>query len=279
MPDEPAAAAAATPAAAAAAAAASPAAGTPLSGGVTPAAAAAASPAQVAAGHSSPGGAARPVYSGPPPGFAAPAAGSPNGALAGSPPSASLPARPAVDAAAPVPSAPLPASLPQRVVPVGPASSAPFAPGAFGGPGGGEAAFVSLLKGKGIDASWTWESAMREIITEPLYKALKSMSERKAAFAKYVAELQREENERREAQVKELEPGVRELLENMKQLKPFFSIEATNQILADEPKWKQLREVGEEKARELWETVKKEWKEKETVSGCAPQEKPQCGRH
>ena len=33
---------------------------------------------------------------------------------------------------------------------------------------------------------WTWEQTMREIITHPIYRALKTPSERKAAFHAYL---------------------------------------------------------------------------------------------
>ena len=52
-----------------------------------------------------------------------------------------------------------------------------------------EQAFMGMLKTIEVDKTWTWEQTMRETITEPLYKALKTLAERKAAFEKYVAEL------------------------------------------------------------------------------------------
>lgn len=57
---------------------------------------------------------------------------------------------------------------------------------------------MSMLKTVGVTAEWTWERVMRETVTEPLYKALKTLSERKAAFEKYVVESKREEQEERE---------------------------------------------------------------------------------
>jgi pre-mRNA-processing factor 40 len=48
----------------------------------------------------------------------------------------------------------------------------------------GEKAFFHLLRKAGVDATWTWEQTMRAIITDPLYKALNSLAERKAATHK-----------------------------------------------------------------------------------------------
>ena len=48
----------------------------------------------------------------------------------------------------------------------------------------GEKAFTYLLRKAGIDANWTWDQTMRAIITDPLYKALNTLAEKKAAWQK-----------------------------------------------------------------------------------------------
>lgn len=50
-----------------------------------------------------------------------------------------------------------------------------------------EKAFAHLLKKAGVDATWTWDRTMRAIITDPLYKALGSLAEKKAAWQKVCA--------------------------------------------------------------------------------------------
>lgn len=47
-----------------------------------------------------------------------------------------------------------------------------------------EKAFVHLLKKAAIDATWTWDRTMRAIITDPLYKALGTLAEKKACWEK-----------------------------------------------------------------------------------------------
>lgn len=61
-----------------------------------------------------------------------------------------------------------------------------------------ERAFIGMLKATGVTTSWTWEQVMRETITEPLYKALKTLAERKAAFEKYLVQAKQEEKVERE---------------------------------------------------------------------------------
>ncbi len=47
-----------------------------------------------------------------------------------------------------------------------------------------EAAFFYLLKREGIDEHSTWDTTMRKIIMDPLYKALDTLAQKKAAFEK-----------------------------------------------------------------------------------------------
>lgn len=51
----------------------------------------------------------------------------------------------------------------------------------------GEKAFMHLLRKAGVDPTWTWEQTMRGIITDPLYKALNSLAEKKSTFQKVSA--------------------------------------------------------------------------------------------
>lgn len=48
----------------------------------------------------------------------------------------------------------------------------------------GEKAFIHLLRKAGVDANWTWDQTMRAIITDPLYKALNTLAEKKACWEK-----------------------------------------------------------------------------------------------
>jgi hypothetical protein len=43
---------------------------------------------------------------------------------------------------------------------------------------------MHLLRKAGVDADWTWDQTMRTIITDPLYKALNSLAEKKATWQK-----------------------------------------------------------------------------------------------
>lgn len=74
---------------------------------------------------------------------------------------------------------------------------------------------------KGVKTDWSWEQAQRAIITKPLYKALKTPSERKAAFHMYIdheARREREEKDAREAQQK---ANFMNMLSKQSAIKPY----------------------------------------------------------
>lgn len=47
-----------------------------------------------------------------------------------------------------------------------------------------EKAFIHLLRKAGIGADSTWDRTMRAIITDPLYKSLATLAEKKACWEK-----------------------------------------------------------------------------------------------
>lgn len=57
-------------------------------------------------------------------------------------------------------------------------------PGGFETKEESEAAFIHLLKKAGINETHTWDIAMRVIVLDPLYNALDTLAEKKAAFEK-----------------------------------------------------------------------------------------------
>ncbi|CAO1637421.1 unnamed protein product [Parajaminaea phylloscopi] len=192
----------------------------------------------------------RPVYNGPPPGFGPPG---PPPVL---PPSAGSMPSPATAGPAPV--------RPPTQPPTGPAASQPqgvvMNAAALSSP---QEAFKHLLRSKGVTISWTWEQTMRQIVTEPLYKALKSLAERKAVFADFQADLRKEEEEERARKRLAVKPQVIEVLKGASEkggkLKPYASWKTVMKLCGSEPALKDAIEaVGEGDVRPFWDEVKKE---------------------
>ncbi|KAJ3283019.1 PRP40 pre-mRNA processing factor 40, partial [Blyttiomyces sp. JEL0837] len=57
-----------------------------------------------------------------------------------------------------------------------------------------EAAFKELLEEANVGVDWTWEQTMRSIIGKPMYRALKTLAERKQAFQEYIEDRKRREH-------------------------------------------------------------------------------------
>lgn len=123
-----------------------------------------------------------------------------------------------------------------------------------------EAAFQSLLQRKNVNASSTWEQTLREIITEPLYKALRTLAERKAVFHRYVDELKAQQAARREQKSAELRP---KMLRAVPDLKPYASYATFKKKLGTHPLWSELED--EEQAVSIFEAIRQDLREKEAA--------------
>ncbi|KAJ3236316.1 hypothetical protein HDU81_010905 [Chytriomyces hyalinus] len=54
-----------------------------------------------------------------------------------------------------------------------------------------EVAFKEMLEAAGVGIDWTWEQTMRHVINKPMYRSLKTLAERKAAFQEFVDDKRR----------------------------------------------------------------------------------------
>lgn len=84
-----------------------------------------------------------------------------------------------------------------------------------------EAAFLKLLRRSNIQADWTWEQAMRSIIKDPQYRALKDPKDRKAAFEKYVQEVRVQEKDRAKERIAKLRAGFGTMLRSHPEIKHY----------------------------------------------------------
>ncbi|KAJ1573213.1 hypothetical protein NDA12_000884 [Ustilago hordei] len=124
-----------------------------------------------------------------------------------------------------------------------------------------ESAFIQLLIDTGVDVDWTWETTMRTIITNPLYKALKTISERKAAFNKHIDSLRRKRAAESAARLEELKPAFKQLVVGDQRLKTYTSYATAKKFLGESAVWKQTK--SDEEARGIYEAVLKELKQAE----------------
>ena len=128
----------------------------------------------------------------------------------------------------------------------------------------GEKAFMHLLRKAGVDPTWTWERTMRAIITDPLYRALNSLAEKKAAFEKFTAQLKAKEQEEKEARMAKLRPALRNMLKGNPNVFHYTTFSTANKLFAQHPIWQQARIEAER--RQIFEEYVDELKEREIVS-------------
>lgn len=127
-----------------------------------------------------------------------------------------------------------------------------------------EAAFMSMLQRKNVGPTSTWEQTLREIITDPLYKALRTLAERKAVFHKYVDDQKAQEAVRREEKAAELRPKVASALQQeLGGLKPYASFATFRKKLLPHALWAEIDD--EQQAHAIYEAIHREVQEKENA--------------
>ncbi|KAI8144371.1 hypothetical protein BJV82DRAFT_513225 [Fennellomyces sp. T-0311] len=104
-----------------------------------------------------------------------------------------------------------------------------------------EKAFYKLLKETGVRPDWTWEQTMREIITHPMYRALKTPGERKAAFQLYVDKEAKREREIREEKETKQRVAFFHMLENTKEIKPYTRYRTVAKLLGHQSAFTQIK--------------------------------------
>ncbi|KAL9257450.1 Pre-mRNA-processing protein 40A-like protein [Drosera capensis] len=79
-------------------------------------------------------------------------------------------------------------------------------------------AFKSLLESANVESDWNWDQAMRVIINDKRYGALRSLGERKQAFIEYLAQKKKLEAEERRAKQRRAREDFRQMLEDCDEL-------------------------------------------------------------
>ncbi|PFH51972.1 hypothetical protein AMATHDRAFT_74657 [Amanita thiersii Skay4041] len=110
-----------------------------------------------------------------------------------------------------------------------------------------EKAFMHLLRKAGVDANWTWDQTMRAIITDPLYKALNTLAEKKACWEKYTNNLRQKELEEKEARLAKLRPAIRNMLRGNPNVFHYTTFPTADRLFAQHPIWQQAKVESERK--------------------------------
>ncbi|KAG6869219.1 hypothetical protein C0993_009082 [Termitomyces sp. T159_Od127] len=128
----------------------------------------------------------------------------------------------------------------------------------------GEKAFMHLLRKAGVDATWTWDQTMRAIITDPLYRALNTLAEKKAAWEKFTTALKAKEQEEKEARLGKLRPAIRNMLKGNPSVFHYTTFGTADKLFSQHPIWQQARIEAER--RLIFEEYVAELKSRDVVS-------------
>lgn len=91
----------------------------------------------------------------------------------------------------------------------------------FATPEEAEAAFIKVLKRSGVQPDWSWEQALRAIVKDPQYRAIKDPRERKAAFEKYCHDVIVQDKEKAKERMAKLRADFGTMLRSHPEIKHY----------------------------------------------------------
>ncbi|KAK2783542.1 hypothetical protein FQN53_009165 [Emmonsiellopsis sp. PD_33] len=131
-----------------------------------------------------------------------------------------------------------------------------------------ETAFMKLLRRSNVQPDWSWDQAIRAIIKDPQYRALKDPRDRKAAFEKYVVEVRMQEKDRAKERLAKLRADFGTMLRSHPEIKHYTRWKTIRPIIEGETIFRSTSDENER--RQLFEEyvveLKKEHAEKELAA-------------
>ncbi|KAJ3034790.1 hypothetical protein HDV00_004652 [Rhizophlyctis rosea] len=123
-----------------------------------------------------------------------------------------------------------------------------------------EEAFMNMLKEKGVGSDWTWEHTMPIIISEQMYRALRTLSERREAFDKFVMLKRQSEKDERRKRLERDRETFRNLLATRSDITSNTRFKTILDIFRANPAFQSINEADREV---IWDDYAEELKEKE----------------
>ncbi|KAJ6259125.1 hypothetical protein Dda_6022 [Drechslerella dactyloides] len=130
-----------------------------------------------------------------------------------------------------------------------------------------EAAFFKLLKKNNIGPDSSWEQALKLVIKESAYRAIKDPKDRKAAFEKYTAELRMQDLEKQKDRMTKLRQDFTTMLKSHPEIKYYTRWRTARKYIEGETIFRSAADDGER--RSLFEEyileLRKEEQEREAA--------------
>ncbi|KAK9748413.1 hypothetical protein RND81_02G055300 [Saponaria officinalis] len=123
--------------------------------------------------------------------------------------------------------------------------------------------FKSLLEHANVQSDWTWDQAMKAIVNDKRYSALKTLGERKQAFNEYLGQRKKQEAEERRMRQKKAKEEFTKMLEESTELTSTMKWSKAITIFEDDERFEAVEKPKDR--QELFENylVELEKKEKE----------------
>lgn len=132
-----------------------------------------------------------------------------------------------------------------------------------------EEAFYDVLRRHNVTPQWTWEQVLRETVTDPYFRSLRTLGERKAAFEKYIEELKRKEREIKEKSMEKNRPAWRTALGRLSEgdygMKSWWSWERASREIRTRMNDVWLMAKNDDERESLWREYMEELKTKEEI--------------
>ncbi|KAK9239918.1 hypothetical protein V1525DRAFT_338215 [Lipomyces kononenkoae] len=103
-----------------------------------------------------------------------------------------------------------------------------------------EESFIAMLKSHGVDHTWTWSKALKEIITDDRYTAIPDAQSRKVAFDRFIENSRNEAGEIAKETLARRENNFLKVLESTKSIKPYSRWKTIQSILVDRSEYRSL---------------------------------------
>ncbi|XP_074279209.1 pre-mRNA-processing protein 40A isoform X2 [Silene latifolia] len=122
-------------------------------------------------------------------------------------------------------------------------------------------AFKSLLESANVQSDWTWDQAMKAIVNDKRYGALKTLGERKQAFNEYLGQRKKYEAEERRMRQKKAKEEFTKMLEESTELTSSMKWSKAITIFEDDERFEAVEKPKDR--QELFENYLVELEKKE----------------
>ncbi|KAH9623756.1 hypothetical protein KSS87_023311 [Heliosperma pusillum] len=112
-------------------------------------------------------------------------------------------------------------------------------------------AFKSLLESSNVQSDWTWDQAMKAIVNDKRYGALKTLGERKQAFNEYLGQRKKHEAEERRMRQKKAKEEFTKMLEESTELTSSMKWSKAITIFEDDERFEAVEKLKDR--QELFE--------------------------